>query len=130
MSAYKKITCSFKNKNILIDCLKNVDYSPAVYEEKHNLYGYRGDVRDEMAEIIVPKNQISKASNDLGFAYDEEKDEYHMICSDYDLSIGVGDKVKQSYAITALKSALKKYKFNISSEIKNKTVTINANKII
>lgn len=130
MSAYKKITCSFKNKNILVECLKNIDYAPVVYEEKHNLYGYRNDVREETAEIIVPKNQISKASNDLGFTYDEEKDEYHMICSDYDLSRGIGDKVKQSYAITALKSALKKHKFNISSEIKNKIVTINANKII
>ncbi len=130
MSAYKKITCSFKNKNILIECLKNIDYSPVVYEKKHSLSGYRGDTREEMAEIIVPKNQISKASNDLGFMYDEEKDEYHMICSDYDLSLGVGDKVKQSYAITALKSALNKHKFNISSETKNKTVTINASKII
>ena len=37
-----------------------------------------------------------------------------MICSDYDKHKGVADKVKQSYAVTAIKIALKKNKFSIN----------------
>ena len=130
MSAYKKITCSFKNKALLIESLENINYKPIIYNEKHNLTGYENDIREESAEIIVPKSQISSCSNDLGFSYDEKDKEYKMICSEYDLIKGVGDKVQQSYAIVAIKNALKKNKFNITSEIKDKKVIINANKII
>jgi hypothetical protein len=130
MSAYKKINCSFKDQSTLIDCLKHLGYEPVVYKEKHNLSGYQNDIRNEKAEIIVPKNQISTASNDLGFSYDDTKKEYTMICSDYDSYKGVADKVKQAYALVAIKSALKKHKFTINSESKDKTITINAGKII
>ena len=80
----------------------------------------------------MPKNQISRISNDLGFVYDEEKKEYTMICSDFDSHKGVADKVKQAYALIAIKSALKKHKFSINAETKgkDKTITINAGKII
>lgn len=131
MSAYKKITCSFKDKDILMECLKELNYKPAVYEEKKPLHGWLGDSREECAEIIIPKNQISHISNDIGFSYDEEKKEYTMICSEFDLLHGYGDKITQLYAVTAIKSALKKNKFNITTESKNKTsIVINANKII
>jgi hypothetical protein len=88
------------------------------------------DKRTELANIIVPKSQISKASNDLGFLYDEENQQYNMICSDYDVFRGVADKVKQSYALIAIKSALKKNKFTINSETKDPTILISVQKII
>lgn len=130
MSAYKFIKCAFKDKNTLLESLNALGYNPVEYSEKHALMGYKGDIREEKGEIIVPKNQISYASNDLGFSYDEENKEYLMICSDYDKHKGLADKVKQSYAVTAIKNALKKNKFSIQSEIKNKSITINASKII
>lgn len=132
MSAYKTIQCSFRDKNILLDCLKEIGYQPVVYKEKTKLIGYRGDARDQCAEIIVPRSQISPMSNDLGFAYDEEKNEYIMLCSEYDSYEGLEDKVKQSYAVTAIKVALSKNKFSIKTETKeqNKTITITAGKII
>jgi hypothetical protein len=132
MSAYKVISCSFKDQNTLLDCLKNLGYEPVVYKEKHNLKGYQNDLRDQKAEIIVPKNQISNSSNDLGFSYDDKTEEYVMLCSDFDAHKGVADRVKQSYALTAIKSALKKNKFTINSEVvgKDKTITISAGKII
>jgi len=131
MSAYKSISCSFKDQKTLVECLKNIGYNPVVYKEKHNLRGYIDDIREQKAEIIVPKSDISMASNDLGFAFNEDTSEYEMLCSDYDIHRGVADKVKQSYALVAIKSALKKNKFNITLETtKNKTITINAGKII
>ncbi len=132
MSAYKTIQCSFKDQEVLLDCLKDIGYNPVVYKEKNNLTGYRGDSRSQSAEIIVPRSQISAVSNDLGFAFDEEKGEYVMLCSEYDSHRGVGDKIKQSYAIVAIRKALSKNKFSINTEIKdkNKTITITAGKII
>jgi hypothetical protein len=131
MSAYKTIKCSFKDKKTLIESLNSLGLNPVEYSEKHNLTGYQNDARLEKAEIIVPRSQISKVSNDLGFSFNQDTKEYVMICSEYDLHKGVGDKVKQSYAVTAIKNALKKNKFSINlEETKNKSVVINANKII
>ncbi len=62
--------------------------------------------------------EISSSSNDLGFTYDESLKEFLMYCSDYDCKIGISDKVKQSYAITAIKKALIKNKFSIKEETK------------
>ena len=130
MSAYKYIKCSFKDRNTLIESLESLGRNPVEYKEKHQLMGYMNDSREDKAEIIVPKSQISRASNDLGFAYDDQLKEYLMICSDYDKHKGVADKVKQSYAVTAIKIALKKNKFSINTETKNNTITISASKII
>jgi Protein of unknown function (DUF1257) len=130
MSAYKTIKCSFKDKKTLLESLKSLGYKPVEYEEKHNLRGYQNDTREEKAEIIVPKEQILRASNDLGFSYDEKEKEFIMLCSDFDNHQGVSDKVRQSYAVTAIKNALKKNKFSINTEEKNKTITISASKII
>jgi hypothetical protein len=132
MSAYKTIQCSFKDKNILLDSLKELGYEPVIYKEKTKLSGYEGDLREQGAEIIVPRTQISPVSNDLGFTFDEEKNEYLMLCSEYDSHKGLEDKVKQSYAVTAIKVALSKNKFSIKTEnkLKDKTITITAGKII
>jgi len=130
MSAYKTINCSFKNQETLIECLKELGFTPVVYKEKTKLVGYMGDERNEIAEIIIPRLLISNLSNDVGFAYDEDKKEYVMICSEYDQNIGVADKIKQSYAVTAIKTALSKNKFSVKSEMKDKTIKITAGKII
>lgn len=131
MSAYKTINCSFKDKMTLLSSLKNLGFNPVEYKEKHNLKGYQNDTRNEKAEIIIPRIQISNSSNDLGFSWNSEKKEWEMICSDYDSHLGVSDKVKQSYAVCAIKAALKKNKFTINEEEKSdKSITITANKII
>ncbi len=131
MSAYKTISCSFKDQNTLVKSLEALGYNPVLYKEKRNLTGYQNDIREQSAEIIVPRNQISSASNVLGFSYNEEEKEYQMICSDYDMHLGLADKVKQSYAVVAIKTALKKNKFGINEEItKDKTVSIKAGKVI
>ena len=132
MSAYKTIECSFKDQNILIESLKELGWEPVIYKEKRNLTGFMSDAREQQAEIIVPRLQISSLSNDLGFTFCDDKKQYLMICSDYDNHKGVADRVKQSYAVTAIKQALTKNKFSIKTEAKDKNniITITAGKII
>lgn len=131
MSAYKTLICTFKDKETLVDSLINLGWKPMV-DQPQKLRGYRNDLRDISADIIVTKDQLSAASNDLGFKFDPALNEFLMICSDYDCKIGISDKVKQSYAITAVKKALSKNKFTIKEEIKNsnKSVVLTAGKII
>ena len=117
MSAYKKIKCELVNKNILIQSLKALGFSPIINKEAIKLTGYQGDKREEIAEIIVPREQLNKsftgASNDLGFKLNEETHIYDMICSDYDVANKIPQRIKQMYAKTAIENALESRKFNI-----------------
>lgn len=137
MSAFKKIVCDFKDKNLLISSLKELGFIPEIHNSPVKLKGYQGDIRQEQAEIIVPKEQINKllsaqhGSNDVGFIHDSVNDKYIMICSEYDIRMGVGDRIKQSYAKTAIEQALAKHKFNIvHSDKEHNQLRITASKII
>lgn len=139
MSAYKRIECHFKDRELLLESLEKLGFHPECYEAPEKLRGYMNDRRNDLAHIVVPKEQIEKlytghASNDLGFFNNDG--EYVMIVSDYDIAHGVGDKVQQSYAKSAIENALKKNKFNItdvevSKESPNRQkIKIQANKIV
>lgn len=135
MSAYKKIECDFKDREVLCMALEDLGFKPEIHESPIKLVGYEGNLRNEMAQIVVPRSQIDElytgASNDLGFIMHPEKKNYIMICSEYDLKSGVGDRIKQSYAKTAINQALLKNKFTVTSENKTKNkITIKAKKII
>ena len=48
-----------------------------------NLEGYRGDRRQQSADIIIPRSQVGGASNDIGFVKGPDG-KYKAIVSDYD----------------------------------------------
>ena len=53
------------------------------------LYGYQGDKRADRAHIVIPRGQLSDASNDIGFRR-EENGTYTAVVSEYDSQIGYG----------------------------------------
>lgn len=55
-----------------------------VHDTPANLVGYRGDTRAQKANIIIRRQYVGSASNDLGFLYNEETGAYDVIVSDYD----------------------------------------------
>ena len=142
MSAYKKIKCNFVNKDSLIKALKTIGLNPITHEIATNLRGYKNDIRNEKAEIIIPKEQLNELftglSNDLGFKWNEADNKYDMICSDYDKANKMDERVIQAYAKVVLEEALEeqgyKIKINIEdSELKNRKqaqINIVARKII
>ena len=142
MSAYKKIKCEIVSKNILLQALHALGFCPKEHTEAAKLEGYRGDARQETAEIIVSRSQMNKmftgASNDLGFKWNEKQKKYDMVCSDYDEYNKIPQRVKQAYAKIAIETALKDKKFRIqhvtpNSEIRQRTrnkVKISASRII
>lgn len=69
MSAFKTFTnVQFANAVVLIKALKELGFEPE-YGQGLHLYGYRGDRREETAQIVVRRQQIGASSNDLGFAW-------------------------------------------------------------
>ena len=120
MSAYKKIKCNLVNKESLLKALEVLGFQADVYENPINLKGYRNDKREEVANIIVTKEQLNSftgVSNDLGFLWNEEENKYEMICSEYDTAQKIDERVIQAYTKVVLEEALEKQGFKIKVNI-------------
>jgi len=87
MSMYCLIKTQFQSQACLIQALIETGNwtreQIEVHEEPQNLYGYKGDVRPEKANIIIRKEHIGIASNDVGF-HRTTTGEYEAIISSYD----------------------------------------------
>lgn len=122
MSAYKTIECDIVNKEILLSALSLLNFVPNVYEEPQNLYGFKGDKREEKAEIIIPKEQINfftGLSNDIGFIWNPDTEKYEMIVSDYDKARKMHDRIIQAYVKEAIEKALEKNGYKIKVNIQD-----------
>ena len=73
----------FKDRRLLLAALAAMGYSEVEEGESLPLYGYQGDQRAETAAIVVRRQHLGSASNDLGFARTELG--YVPIVSEYDL---------------------------------------------
>lgn len=120
MSAYKKIECDIVDKDSLLEALELLDLQAEVHENPINLKGYRGDVRNEKAHIVIDKQQVNKftgASNDIGFLWNEAENKYEFIVSEYDQRFKMDQRVIQAYVKVVLEKALKKNGFKIKVNI-------------
>jgi hypothetical protein len=119
MSAYKLIKCTIKDVDSLIKALTSLGFDPKIYDEPKSLRGFLNDEREQKAEIIIPKEQINKlftkASNDLGFTFNEETKEYDMVCSEYDDKLNIPGRIKQAYAKCVIEEALESQYFSVES---------------
>jgi hypothetical protein len=108
MSKYKTIQTEFRNaeslKKALADLDCNPDYAPDLKVPSLHLYGYRSDIRPEVASIVIRRREVNRlfsggASNDIGLAWNGKA--YVAIISDYDSSASASflPKLKQRYAL-------------------------------
>src|SRR5688500_6654816 len=72
----------FKSRELLLAALAELGYGVVEEGEALPLHGYRGDRRPETAAIVVRRQHVGGASNDLGFARTETG--YTPIVSEYD----------------------------------------------
>jgi hypothetical protein len=86
MSHFSTIKTQFKDRECLVEALKTFGFMPQVHEKPQHLYGWVGDRREQKAHIIVTRQQIGGAANDLGFLFDGEQ--YQTLISDYDQANG------------------------------------------
>ena len=78
--AYPQII--FKDRGLLMAALADLGYTQVEDGQDLPLNGYRGDRRPETAGLVVRREHIGSASNDLGFV--RSADGYFPIISDYD----------------------------------------------
>jgi hypothetical protein len=71
-----------KDRRLLLAALADLGYGEVEEGEALPLYGYQGDRRPETAEIVVRRQHVGGASNDLGFARTEQG--YVPVISEYD----------------------------------------------
>ena len=120
MSAYKKIECEIVDKDCLLEALSLLGFSPNVFVEPKKLQGYRGDQRNEVANIVISRDQVNKftgASNDIGFLWNEKENKYDFIVSDYDVAKKMDQRIIQAYVKIAIEKALAKNGFKIKVNI-------------
>ncbi|MBD2364874.1 DUF1257 domain-containing protein [Anabaena minutissima FACHB-250] len=87
MSHFSKIAVKFKDQSCLVEALQRFGFFPMFHDKPVNLYGWHGDKREQVAHIVVPRNQISSLSNDLGFFWNGT--EYECLISEYDQGAGI-----------------------------------------
>jgi hypothetical protein len=120
MSAYKKIECEIVDKDCLLEALKLLGFSPDVFVEPEKLKGYRGDQRNEVANIVISRDQVNKftgASNDIGFLWNGSENKYDFIVSDYDVAKKMDQRIIQAYVKVVLEKALAKNGFKIKVNV-------------
>lgn len=100
MSKYMELLTKLTEEQHLVEALRELGYTPEVCREGTPLVGYMGDERAERAQIVIRRQQLDSASNDIGFARDESG-VYQAIISEYDRGIGFDDswlgRVAQTY---------------------------------
>lgn len=84
MSHFTCIKTQLKNRDTLIQSLADVGFHDVeVHETAQHLYGYQGDVREQTAEVIIRRQYIGAASNDIGFKQQDDG-QFEAIISEYD----------------------------------------------
>lgn len=84
MSHFTCIQTQIKHQDALVKALADVGFKTVeVHETAQHLYGYQGDVRPQTAEVIIRRQHIGSASNDIGFKRQADG-HFEAIISDYD----------------------------------------------
>jgi len=84
MSHYTLIQTEIREVPILLCALAEMGFSQVEHhEEPQHLYGYQDDRREETAEVIIRREFVGSASNDVGFKR-RESGAFEAIVSEYD----------------------------------------------
>ena len=86
MSHFTQLRTRLMDQAALLLALNDLGFSSEkvlVPEQAKPLYGYRGDRREQTAEIIIRRKHISDSSNDIGFKRQPDGS-FSAIISEYD----------------------------------------------
>lgn len=89
-----------------------------VHEMAQPLYGFQGDIRSQTAEIIIRRNYVGGASNDIGFQRQQDG-MFEAIISEYDrrkYSQPWLNQVMQRYGYHALIATAPAQGFTVEAE--------------
>lgn len=125
MSEFLTVDTQFSDRNCLVFALEHIYGVNNV--ERHsipvNLYGYRGDIRQQKAHIIVRKAHVGSSSNDLGFLLQEDGT-YRMIVSDFDKNRVSLVSLKKHYANKRIRNEARKQGFSVREVKKGNVIEL------
>lgn len=86
MSHFTRIRTQLRDAETLVEALHAVGHPHVeVHDHPQTLYGYQGDPRPEKAEVVIRREHIGSASNDIGFTRRPDGS-FEAIISEYDRS--------------------------------------------
>lgn len=84
MSKFHEVRTQFKDRESLVEALADLGYTKVeVHDVAQSLYGYKGDRRAEKANVIVRRQFVGSASNDIGFVQHADGT-FGAVISEYD----------------------------------------------
>jgi hypothetical protein len=108
MSHYVECRPHFKDRQALIDALVAVGFGRdqiELHEEAVSLFGYRGDERPQRAHIVIRRQYVGPAANDVGWERLPDGS-YRAWISEYDgrnrFDPVLQNRLKQEYAYAAV----------------------------
>jgi hypothetical protein len=78
----------------IVKALQELGYTAEVHDKAKNLEGWHGDQRKQKANIIVKRQNINSAANDVGFLRKADGT-FEMIISSFDKHASHGKKFTQ-----------------------------------
>lgn len=108
MSHYVECKPGFKDREALIEALVAVGFARnqiEVHQDAVVLFGYRGDERPQRAHVVIRREHVGQAANDVGWerlpdgtyrAWISEYDQRHRFVG------AMQNRIKQEYAVAAL----------------------------
>lgn len=112
MSEFVKCQTKFKDLQALVDALVGMGWTRdqiETHEKGAHLYGYQGDKRTQTANVIIRRQHVGGASNDIGFVKNADGT-YEGIISEYDSRAAIGmAKHTRGYNQAWLKELTQKY---------------------
>jgi hypothetical protein len=121
MSHYSEVEIELRDRAALLAALGRLGFAGKVevHDTPQNLYGYEGDRRAQTAHLIIRRQNVGMASNDLGFIRGADGN-YRAIISDFDGRHGYGaawtGKLKQAYGVEKARAEAKKRGYRIKEE--------------
>jgi hypothetical protein len=91
MSKYGTLETEIKEQKYLVAALAEMGYRTEIHPQGSALVGFEGRERPERANIIIRRQHLDSASNDIGFAKSADG-RYAAQLSEYDQRIGFDQK--------------------------------------
>ncbi len=119
MSHFTTLKTKITDASALVKALADMGlHSVEVHQMPQHLYGYQGDVRSQTAEVIIRRQFVGHASNDIGFKLTKDGT-FEAIISEYDRSQFSREwlnKLTQRYAYHVTRDKLEKQGFKLVTE--------------
>lgn len=116
MSEYCTVQLEISDSECLSKALTELGFVHEIHEIPQNLYGYQGDKRNQIANVIIRKKNVGSASNDIGFLKND-KGKYDLIISEFDSSNQkITKQLKQIYSKHTIMKQVEQMGYSISEQ--------------